>query len=177
MEDEENRKNRIQTKQIQIENVTKTKMNNYTRPHLHKFQQSPRHRRIFLGRAMTTLLVESMSKGMAAQACSDQPGVSALDIEKLTSDVDEHIHTEITPLYWTTTALDIYNNIGKQSTTTIKTKLHIQSAICRKFMSTKIPEKKLPIECSRHIHTKITHHCTELLKALEIQRKTIHSQN
>lgn len=103
MEEKENRKNRIQTKQIQIENVTKTKMKNYTRPHLHKFQQSPRHRRIFLGRAMTTLLVESMSKGMAAQACSDQPGVSALDIEKLTSDVDEHIHTEITPLYWTTT--------------------------------------------------------------------------
>lgn len=103
MEEKENRKNGIQTKHIQIDNVTKTKMKNCTRPHLHKFQQSPRLQRIFLGRAMTALLVESMLKGMAAQACSDQPEVSALDIEKLTSVFDEHIHTEITPLYWTTT--------------------------------------------------------------------------
>lgn len=31
---------------------------------------------------------------------------------------------------------------GKQSTAKIKTKLHIQSAIGGKFMSTKIPEKE-----------------------------------
>jgi hypothetical protein len=154
-------------------------MKKCTRPHLHKFQQSPRLQRIFLGRAMTALLVESMLKGMAAQACSDQPGVSALDIEKLTSDVDGHytyqnhsiVLDNYRPFIYTITKENNPQPQLKQNCTSSLP--YVESSCQPKY------QKKTPyyVECSKHIHTKITHHCTEQLKALEIQRKTIHSQN